>query len=185
MAHYQFWFHDKDKKGRPLDKNILRAAEEIAPSLARYRKREIDSESTSNDLMQEAIEAASDATRKNPIANPAGYITSIYKRFVDKSLTHKRKLIPVDDEFLEDLETSEHAPSFEEWMHKRLILEKLLKLMDPDTCRICRWRLEGYSESQIAERLGISANAVSVRFTRGFKDAARELLKGKRSSKRQ
>ena len=96
----------------------------------------------------------------------------------------KKRLIPVDDEFLEDLANSERAPSFEEWMHNRLILETLLKLMDADTRRICQWRLEGYSELQIAKRLGINRSAVSVRFAVGFKEAAKELLRGKRGSKR-
>ena len=184
MARYRFWFHDKDKKGQPLDQNVLKAADEIAPLLTRYRKHEIDCESTSNDILQDAVEAASNATRKNHIANPAGYLASIYKRFVDKTLEHKKKLIPVDDEFLEDLANAKDAPSFEEWMHNRLILDQLLKLMDPDTRQICRWRLEGYSESQIAKRLGVTPNAVSVRFTRGFKEAAKQLLRGKRSPKR-
>ncbi len=185
MARYRFWFHDKDKKGQPLDADILKAAEEIAPMLTRYRQQEIDCESTSNEILQAAVEAASKATRKNPIANPAGYLASVYKRFVDKSLEHKKKLISVDDEFLEDLANSEHAPSFEEWMHNRLFLEQLLDLMDPDTRRICRWRLAGYSELQIAKRLGITPNAVSVRFTRGLKEAAKDLLPGKGSSERE
>jgi RNA polymerase sigma factor (sigma-70 family) len=184
MARFQFWFHDKDKNGQPLDANMLKAAEEIAPSLTRYRQQEIDCEATSNDILQEAVEAASNATRRNRIANPAGYLASIYRRFVDKSIEQNKKLIAVDDEFIEDLANAERAPSFEEYMHNRLILEQVLELMDPDTRQICRWRLEGYSESQIAKRLGTTSNAVSVRFTRGFKEAAKRLSRGKRSSKR-
>ena len=136
MARYRFWFHDKDKKGQPLDADILKAAEEIAPMLTRYRQQEIDCESTSNEILQAAVEAASKATRKNRIANPAGYLASVYKRFVDKSLEHKKKLISVDDVFLEDLANSEHAPSFEEWMHNRLFLEQLLDLIERDGGRL-------------------------------------------------
>ena len=61
MARYRFWFNDKDRNGQPLDKNVLKTAEEIAPVLTRYRYQEIDSESTCNDLLQEAVEAASNA----------------------------------------------------------------------------------------------------------------------------
>jgi RNA polymerase sigma factor (sigma-70 family) len=182
MARYTFWFHDRDKQGQPLNQNILKTAEEIAPLLSRYRKNEIDCESTANDILQDAIEAASNATRRRRIANPAGYLVSIYKRLVDKFLERTKKLIPFDDQFLEELANAERASSGEEWMHNHLILEKLMKLMDPDTRQICRWRLEGYSESQIANRLGISANTVCVRFTRGLKEAASELLSDKRSS---
>ena len=183
MERYKFWFHDRDKKGQPLDESLLKTAEEIAPLLTRYRQDEIDCESTANDILQDAIEAASNSIRKNRVANTAGYLVSIYKRFVDKYLECKKRLIPLDDQFIEELVNAERASSSEEWMNNRLILEKLLKLMDPDTRRICRWRLEGYSESQIAKRLGISANNVCVRFTRGFNEAAAELLRDKRRLK--
>src|SRR5438093_12862145 len=86
MARYRFWFNEKDKNGQPLDKNVLQTAERIAPVLTRYRHQEIDCESTCNDMLQEAVEAASRAARRNPIANLAGYIASIYKHIVDKFL---------------------------------------------------------------------------------------------------
>lgn len=180
MAQFKFWFYDKDKNGQPLDDNILKTAEEIAPLLTRYRKQEIECESICNEILQDAIEAVSHAASKNPIANPAGYLVSVYKRSVDKFLDHKHRLIPLGDEFLEGLVNSGSTqPSSEEWIHNRLVLEKLLKLMDAETRQICMWRLEGYSESQIAKSLGISPNTVCVRFTRGLKEAAKTLFGGK------
>jgi DNA-directed RNA polymerase specialized sigma24 family protein len=184
MARYRFWIHRKDKKGQPLDEDILKAAEELAPTLTRYRQQEIDCESASNDMLRSAVEAASKATRKNRIANPCGYLTSIYKRIVDKVLDHDKKLVPVDDVFLENLaNTQQRTPSFEELMHKRLVLEKIVKAMDPDTRRIYHLRMEGYSESEIANVLRTTANAISVRFTRGLKKAATDVRQGNRTSK--
>ena len=110
MARYRFWIHDKDKKGQPLDENVVKAAEEIAPTLTRYRQQEIDCEATSNEMLQSAVEAASKGVRRNNIANLRGYLTSIYKRIVDKFLEREKRLIPVDDEFLEDLANAQHAP---------------------------------------------------------------------------
>jgi len=46
MASYRYWIHGKDREGEPLDENTVRAAEEIAPLLTRYRQQEIDCEST-------------------------------------------------------------------------------------------------------------------------------------------
>jgi RNA polymerase sigma factor (sigma-70 family) len=175
MRHYKFWFHDRDKRGQPLNESILKTAEKIAPLLTRYRMNEIDCVSTCNEILQEAVEAASHASQRNPIASPAKYLRSIYKRLVDKHIERKKKLIPSEDLLLEDFANSGRVFSYEEWIHNRLILEKLLQLMDADTRQICCWRLEGYSESEIAERLGISPNTVCVRFTRGFNDAAERL----------
>ena len=175
MRHYKFWFHDRDKRGQPLNESILKTAEKIAPVLTRYRMNEVDCVSTCNEKLQEAVEAASHASQRNPIANPAKYLRSTYKRLVDKHIERKRKLIPSEDLLLEDFANSGSVFSYAEQIHNRLILEKLLQLMDADTRQICCWRLEGYSESEIAERLGISPNTVCVRFTRGFNDAAERL----------
>lgn len=183
MARYRFWINDKDTKGRPLDENLLQTAKEIAPTLTRYRQQEIDCESTSNEMLQSAVEAASKATRRNHIDNPHGYLTQIYKRIVDKFLDREQKLVPVDDEFLEDLANAGHASSFEDVIHNRLLLERLINAMDEETRQICNWRLEGYSEAEIARLLNTSANAVSVRYTRGFKKAMRQALNDKRRSK--
>jgi RNA polymerase sigma factor (sigma-70 family) len=177
MARYRFWIHDKDRKGRPLDESILKTAESIAPTLTRYRQQEIDCESTSNDMLQTAVEAASMAGRKNHIENPPGYLTQIYKRIVDRFLDREQKLVPVDDEYLEDLANAGHASSVEDVIHNRLLMQRLISAMDEETRQICNWRLEGYSEAEIARLLNTSPNAVSVRYTRGFKKAIKQALK--------
>jgi RNA polymerase sigma factor (sigma-70 family) len=183
MARYRFWIHDKDRKGQPLDENILKTAEEIAPTLTRYRRQEIDCESTSNDILQSAVEAASKAKRRNHVDNPPGYLTSIYKRIVDKFLDRQQKLVPVDDAFLEDLANVGQVRSLEDVIHNRLLMERLIDAMDAETRQICTWRLEGYSEAEIAKLLNTTPNAISVRYTRGFKKAAKDALHRSRGSK--
>ena len=179
MGRYRFWVHDKDKTGQPLDDKFLKAADEIGTDLARYRHQEIDCESTSNAMLQSAVEAASKATRGTPIENPPGYLTSVYKHIVDRFLARKKKLVAVDDSFLEDLANSEFAASFEDTIHSRLLVEKLLNAMDPDTRQICQWRLQGYSMHEIAKELHITPNCLSVRYTRGLKKAGKDILQRK------
>ena len=183
MTRYRFWIHDKDRKGQPLDENILKTAEELAPTLTRYRRDELDCESTSNDILQSAVEAASKAKRSNHVENPPGYLTSIYKRIVDKFLDRHQKLVPVDDAFLEDLANDGQARSVEDALHNKLLMERLINAMDPETRQICTWRLEGYSEAEIAKLLNTTPNAISVRYTRGFKKAAKNALYRTRGSK--
>jgi hypothetical protein len=120
MARYKLWFHDRDKKGQPLDENILKTAESIASALTRYRQDEIDCESTSNDMLQSAVEAASTASGGNHVQNPPGYLTQIYKRIVDKFLDREQKLVPVDDGFLEDLANAGKGGSFEDLLHNHI-----------------------------------------------------------------
>jgi RNA polymerase sigma factor (sigma-70 family) len=179
MARYRFWFHDKDKNGQPLDKSVLKTAEEIAPVLTNYRYEEIDSKSACNDMLQEAVEAASRATRRHSIANLAGYIARVYKRIVDKCLGYKNKVIPVDDDFLEILANVQYNPSFEAWIHNQLVLEKVYESVDPEIRRIWDWRKEGYTQSEIARQLGTTPNAISMRVTRAFRQVAKDLLRRK------
>lgn len=179
MARYRFWVHDKDRKGRQIDEEILKAADEIGADLARYRQQEIDCESTSNSILQSAVEAASQANSSTQIENPPGYLTSVYKHIVDKFLARKKKIVPVDDSFLEDLANSEHVGSSEDAINNHLLVEKLLNAMDPDTRKICMWRLEGYSMLEIAKELQITPNCLSVRYTRGLKKAAKDVLERK------
>ena len=180
MARYRSWIHDKDKKGQPLDEAMLKAAEEIGPSLTRYRQQEIDCESTSNVMLQSAVEAASKATRNTEIENPPGYLTSVYKRIVDKFLERQKRLVPVDEDYLEDLANSGPGASFEEVIHNRLLLEQLLNAMDTETRQICQWRLQGYSVNEIAKELGITPNCLSVRYTRGLKKAVGQVMHSRR-----
>jgi hypothetical protein len=64
------------------------------------------------------------------------------------------------------------------WMNDRLVLVKLLHAMDADARQIIRWKLQGYTDSEIAERLGSTSNAVSVRLARSLENAARSVLLG-------
>jgi len=183
MARYQFWIHDKDRNGQPLDEKILKAAEEVGPTLTRYREQEVGCESTANEILQAAVEAASKATRNTRIENPPGYITSVYKRFVDKFIAHHEKLMPVDSEFHEDLADSQSVNSFEEFILNRLLMERIVKTMDPETRQIFNWKNVGYSVTEIAKELSVRPNLVSLRFMRGMQKVAQTLRLGSQGQK--
>jgi RNA polymerase sigma factor (sigma-70 family) len=180
MARYRFWLYKKDRKGRPIDKTFLKIAEEIGPDLAPYGQKEVDGESASNGKLQSAVEAASQVTQNSTIENPPRCWISIYKRIVDKFLAREKRLVPADDLFLEVLANTDGIASFEDAIHDRLLVEKILKAMDPDTRRICRWRLQGYSMREIAKELKITPDCLSVRYRRGLRKAVSEVLHQKR-----
>ena len=173
MARYRFWLYKKDRKGRPIDKAILKIAEEIGPDLGPYGQKEVDCESTSNGMLPSAVEAAAQGTHNSETPR---YLTSVYKRIVDKFLAPKKRLVPTDDSFLEVLAHTEGLESFEDAMPDHLLVEKILKAMDRDTRRVCQWRLQGYSMREIAKELKITPDCLSVRYTRGLKKAASEVL---------
>ncbi len=178
MFRYKFWIHKKDSKGRPLDEKIVKAAEEIAPTLARYRQHEIRCESAANALLQSAVEAASNAKRAKPLDNPIGYLSFIHKRIVDRFLKGKKKLVAVDDAFLADLVNARETVSFEEQIHNRLLLQKLINCMDTETRQISDLISEGYSMTEIAKQMHISLNCLSKRWSRGVEKAIKKAFEG-------
>jgi DNA-directed RNA polymerase specialized sigma24 family protein len=93
-------------------------------------------------------------------------------------------MVPVDDDYLEDLANSGASASFEEVVHNRLMLEQLLGAMDTDTRQICQWRLQGFSVNEIAKELGMTPNCLSVRYTRGLKKAVSQVLNSRRGPKK-
>src|SRR5262249_4888856 len=102
------------------------------------------------------------------------------KRVVGKFLAREKRLVLVNDSLLEDLANSEGRLSLEGPIHNRLLVEKILKAMDPDTRRICQWRVQGNSMRAIAKELKITPNCLSVRYTYGLRNAARKVLDQKR-----
>ena len=174
MARYRFWIHDKDEDGKPLDAEIVKAAEEIAPTLADYRRKELRDKSTANTLPQSAVEAASRAERANPIENPTGYITSTYRHLVDHFLKRQQRIVLVDDAFLETLADAMGGVSYEARINAHLDLNKLMTVMDPETKLICQKRYEGFSMLEIARERGVTPNCLSVRYSRGVKKACKK-----------
>jgi hypothetical protein len=78
-----------------------------------------------------------------------------------------------------ELLQGQESPDFEPWIHGPLVLQTLLKTMDRERRRICIWKLEGYSDSEIAEQLGTTSWDVADRFVRSWSDAIKKLQQGK------
>src|SRR5581483_4060991 len=145
MGRYELWIYDKDEEGRPLDRPVLKAAEEIGSTLVQYRQNEIDCDSTANAILQSAVEAASKASRKHKIRNPRAYLVSVYRHLVDNFLDQQRQWLPSGDAVLENLANKTQQVSWEDAVIDRLSLRKVMDAMDAETRQICHWRLQGYS----------------------------------------
>src|SRR5262249_14994956 len=144
-----------------------------------HRSTEADRESTITEARGARLEAVLHLTCTTRLAKLARYSASIYQRLIDR-FEEGRKLSPADQDFLQTLLNSDGAPTVQEWMRNRVIVEKLLHLMNAETLRICRWKVQGYSDAQIANRLGLTPDAVCMRFTAGLKEAARSLHRQRR-----
>jgi hypothetical protein len=174
MARFHDSLQDGKKDGWLLGANGLRAVSQTDLDRLPHSSPEVDRESTITDARGACIEAVLHLTCTTRGAKVARYFASIYQRLIDR-FKEGRKLRPVNQDFLQTLLNCDGAPTVQEWMRNRVIVEKLLHLMNAETLRICRWKVQGYSDAQIATRLGLTPDAVRMRFTAGLKEAARLL----------
>src|SRR5437762_6692397 len=175
MLRYRFWIHSKDASGHPLDETLLKAAEENILMLTRYREKEIGCESTINALLQSVVEAASKANRGRTIRNPAAYLVSAYQHAVDKFLDRQERWVSMDGATLERVHV-ECGPSWEDEMHRHMVLEKIMNAMDRETRQIAHWRSAGYSMNDIGRALSIRPRLAYSRYRRGVQKAVKRVF---------
>src|SRR5262245_49254546 len=142
MAQFQDSLQDGKKGGRFLG-DILTALSQTDLDRFPHRSTEADRESTITEARGARLEAVLHLTCTTRLAKLARYFASIYQRLTDR-FEEGRKLSPADQDFLQTLLNSDGAPTVQEWMRNRVIVEKLLHLMNAETLRICRWKVQGY-----------------------------------------
>jgi DNA-directed RNA polymerase specialized sigma24 family protein len=174
MPTYQLWLNDRDENGTLIDNQILDAARTICPAFFRYRQRELGCESLTNTLVQSAVAAASHANHGRPIENATGYLLSVFARKVNKFLARQARTITVQDSSLDRLTGAEH-PHSDSSIEQRISILEVLDCMDAGTRQIFSWRIEGYSMAEIAVKLSITRNCLSVRYARGLRRTANRL----------
>jgi hypothetical protein len=175
MPRYRFWIYPKDADGRPLEDVILKAAEENITILTRYREKEIGCESMINTLLQSVVEAASKAHRRRAIQNPIAYLRSAYQHRADKLLDRQKRIVGIDSAWLE-LPRMVWSVSLEEDIHRRLVLEKILRVMDRDMCQVARLLLAGYSVNEIGRTLSKDPRRLYFRYRRELQKALKKIL---------
>ena len=174
---YALWICDKDEEGAAVDPQFIQAAYELAPTLLRYRKRELGCESIAADLIQSAVNAASRAAHLKPVADPSGYLFTVFSRKVDRHLRKAGLEVPFAADFIDDLaNVKQDRISANQILENRILLREFKAQMDDWTRKICNMKLVGYSIEEIARDLGEPTNRVAVRYTRGLAKAAKRLF---------
>ncbi|RMX03464.1 sigma-70 family RNA polymerase sigma factor [Corticibacter populi] len=129
------------------------------------------------DVLHDAlIRYASTAMRK-PVGQPHAYLWRVAESALIDQHRRARRFVPLpelqegEDGCASELQDTAQ-PSMETLMHLRQRLEHLQKLFDclPPRCRETFWmlRVEGYSQAEIAERLGISIKTVEGHVARAL-----------------
>jgi DNA-directed RNA polymerase specialized sigma24 family protein len=175
-CRYPLWVSDKDDDGTPIDPQFIEAAYALEAILFAYRQREIGCRSTTAELIQDSVNAASRASHLEPIHNARGYLLTTFMRKVDAHLAKCGREIPCSNEFIEYLMARQHDKHSDiESLEQPILMDQAKSYMDAWTRNVCNIKTFGYTMEEIARGFSEPTNRVSVRFCRGMKKAKRLL----------
>lgn len=137
------------------------------------------------DVLHDALLRFALAQHQQPIAQSNAYLRRVAHSVLIDHYRSAVRFVALDDEDDSAAEAMDHmAPSAEHLLDVQQRLQALQRILDclPARCREVFWlaRIEGCSQREIAEQLGISLNMVERHMMRALLDlrSARELLVG-------
>jgi DNA-directed RNA polymerase specialized sigma24 family protein len=166
-----------DRRGRPIDPAVLKAAEDIGRRALRHAGRQLIDPAVAANLLEEAAATVSramsaPAMRQRPILDLHSYLFRAFLRRLNKR--HKRELY-----LAESLRTHGQAvpnsvdprPSIE----NEILIDEFLMHCDPTTRDMFWRRIAGFSWREIGWSYRISTHAAESRFNQAFQKARKKL----------
>src|SRR4051794_32381665 len=156
------------RRGIPVEERFREILFQIAPAVFAYRRSELRDDAETANLAEEAVYKANWALYGRPCDNLAGYVLTIFRHDADEYLQRNSKIISIDQETqgYSGLSSSLQTP---EQVERQILIREALDALDDTTRWICLRRfVDGDSPELIGRELGISANSVSARLSRGL-----------------
>jgi DNA-directed RNA polymerase specialized sigma24 family protein len=152
-----------DPSGRKIHAEVLSVAHEIGPRVVRHAEKLLGDPALTLSLFEEVAGTVSIILLKNPdppIQNLRGYLFLAFMRRVRKE---KRKQAVFDETGGENWKV-EQALSGDSKIEQTVLVNEIFADCDSTTREIARFRLEGHSWQEIAEKFDISRDAAKSRF---------------------
>jgi hypothetical protein len=170
------WIREQDQHGRPADPRFVQAAYTLADRLLGYRQNELQDPSRAAEFLEKAVHASSHADHREPVQNFAGYLVRRFTGIVDAFLKREKRVEYVDPQALANRYSTLHDEL--EQIENRIRLDQVMSFMDSETLRICFRVLDGHTMADVARELGITPNALYLRFRRGCTKAIERMEAG-------
>jgi DNA-directed RNA polymerase specialized sigma24 family protein len=124
-------------------------------------------------VAEEAVYKANWTRYGLPCENPAAYVLTIFRRDADQYLKRRSLVRSIDER---GYGYANVAGSSSADIERRVLVRELLDNMDDITRSILLRRVEGESPRDIGRALGLSANAVSIRWSRALAELRKLLI---------
>jgi hypothetical protein len=170
------WIREQDQHGRPADPRFVQAAYALADRLLLYRHSELRDPSRAAEFLEKAVHASTHADHRETVQNFAGYLVRRFTGIVDAVLKREKRVEYVDPQALANRYSTLHDEL--EQIENRIRLDQVMSFMDSETLRICFRVLDGHTMADVARELGITPNALYLRFRRGCTKAIERMEAG-------
>ena len=161
-----------DEYGK-IDREVYIAAVAIWPQVHRFAVNLINDELRARDLMLKSIARVSKRRQGGAeIANLERYVLLVYKRLVLLAARREKRFESIEDDSPRN--ESIYAQAIEE-LERTILVEELIRRMDPTIASIFERRILGYSFSEIAEEQNGSAPVLRNKFRRALMRLAQEI----------
>jgi len=161
-----------DEYGK-IDREVYIAAVAIWPQVHKFAINLISDELRARDLMLKSIARVSKRRQGGAeITNLERYVLLVYKRLVLLAARREKRFEPIEDDPPKN--ESVYAQAIEE-LERTILVDELIRRMDPTIASIFELRILGYSFNEIAEEQNGSAPVLRNKFRRALMRLAQEI----------
>jgi DNA-directed RNA polymerase specialized sigma24 family protein len=167
-----------DLRGRPIEPNVLSAANEIAATALPYAEKFVGDPCVAMNLLEEVAATVSETVRAKeaaeapPVRDMRAYVYRAFlRRIADERRDEKWQQEEIEDHFGVD-----ETANLEVKTERKLALKQILSMCDRKTCAIIWGRIEGRSWDDIAYDCVMSNHAARVHYSKAMREI-REALR--------
>jgi len=172
-----FWIRDKDDFGRPLNPDVLSAAERIWERVLYLAESKLNDRTRAAEVLELTVLAVSRALRRRgrePVRDLDAYLYWACSRRFDRIATKESRVQFGHDPGHLELIAANAVDCWVDEFHDEFQLEELLSCMDARTRRLFAQRCQGYSWQETAEQMGyLNGHSAEVQFWKGVGAARR------------
>ena len=170
--------HSVDRRGRPIDSDVLKIAQSLAVRAIPFAEALIKDPALATSLLEESAASVSRVVRKRaqlrrpPIANPEAYL---FRAFIRRVNVVRRKELLASSAVNSTEDGSLKGTDYSEKFELKILVDEFVTRCDPVTRDMLYRRIQGLSWKEIGNLYGISAHAAEARFSKHLNQVRRRL----------
>lgn len=176
------WIQNLDKRGRPIQGELLEAAQRDWKRVLSYARRHRQDAAFAAEVFETVVHSLSSALRRHPhpdrsIKNLDNYLFWAFARRLNRLLAREPAVEYMGS--FDDLQSLKgtHDADWVSRVHNELLVKELQSYMSARVRHVFFLRESGYSWGEISRKLGIKADNLWFQFRYGIGKARKRILR--------